>query len=163
MDVNNSSTCYTVRNGNLYLGRDTNFFLQANPEGSGWTNGNSVTLDDISKKINGVSVDYLPFEHDWTSIRYSLGDIPKDQTGNIIYGDLATKTSFLKNFQNDFSNNIYSVHQDVLQKRNELDNKMRDMYANNSDASIHFDNALYTNMLFTVIVTSVLYYLFVKL
>ena len=159
MAVNSGTTCYTAKNGNLYLGTSNNV-SDENPKDSGW-NG-TVTVDDISQKINKLSTAYLPFQNDWTNVRYSLGDIPKNQAGNIVYSDLATSKSFLADFQKDFSE-INEVHQDVLRNRNELDNKMRDMYSNQSDSQIIFDNTVYTNMLFTVITTSVLYYLFIKM
>lgn len=49
-------------------------------------------------------------------------------------------------------------------KRKDLDRKMREIYdEKNSDTYVMFDNSVYTNLAWTVLATSVLYYLFVKL
>lgn len=59
---------------------------------------------------------------------------------------------------------LLSDHLDVKKKRKELDLKMRELYEQEkSDVQIMHDNSVYVTFAYTVLATSVLYYLFVKL
>lgn len=68
---------------------------------------------------------------------------------------------------NDFSDthpDKVKQYRQMKRKRKELDNKMRELYENEyTDNQMMYDNSVYVNLAWTVLATSVLYYLFVKL
>lgn len=85
--------------------------------------------------------------------------------------------TLITNINNDITNSKYSTstnnvniinekYKSVLEKRQRLDNKMRELYANSrseNDMQIQTDSAVYGALLWTVLATSLLYYVFVKL
>ena len=112
---------------------------------------------------------------------YDIQKIDYYTTGNI-YTYLVTNTSSYSNlddFTQDLtdlsyalaSNDFSDIHPDKVnqyrvmkRKRKELDNKMRELYENEyTDNQLMYDNSVYVNLAWTVLATSVLYYLFVKL
>ena len=112
---------------------------------------------------------------------YNIEDIDYYTTGNI-YTYLVTNDSSYNNidvFTQDLtdlsyalaSNDFSDIHPDKVKqyrvmkrKRKELDNKMRELYENEyTDNQLMYDNSVYVNLAWTVLATSVLYYLFVKL
>lgn len=48
-------------------------------------------------------------------------------------------------------------------KRDALDRKMQSLYEQESDVTMRYDNSVYTTLIWTVMTTSILYYLFIKL
>jgi hypothetical protein len=63
-----------------------------------------------------------------------------------------------------FQNDISTTHKDVKELRNKLDNQMREIYnPDQQDPNILLDQSVYVTLVWTVLATSVLYYLFVKL
>ena len=61
-------------------------------------------------------------------------------------------------------NYIINQHENNKKKQNELDFKMRELYEEEkNDTKILYDNSVFLTMTYTVLATSLLYYLFVKL
>jgi hypothetical protein len=62
--------------------------------------------------------------------------------------------------------NLNARYKSVLEKRQNLDNKMRELYAisrSDNDIQIQTDSAIYGALLWTALATSFIYYVFVKL
>ena len=63
----------------------------------------------------------------------------------------------------EHSNAIKSKHSDIESTRNDLDKKMKYLYGNlKTDVDINHDGAVYTNVAFTILATTLLYLLFIK-
>jgi hypothetical protein len=61
------------------------------------------------------------------------------------------------------SNAIKTKHNEIENTRNDLDKKMRYLYGNlKTDVDINHDGAVYTNVAFTILATTLLYLLFIK-
>lgn len=151
------------------------------------TNYGNVTPLDASHcytKVSGVLTDSNDKPVDETKNYYTTisGDIVGD--GRLTYGDLKTKimTSPLDYTETEFVadltdlnllvngsydpsfNYIINQHENNKKKQNELDFKMRELYEEEkSDTKILYDNSVFLTMTYTVLATSLLYYLFVKL
>ena len=112
---------------------------------------------------------------------YNIEEIDYYTTGNI-YTYLVTNTSSYTNLDdftqdltdlsyalasNDFSDTHPSKvrdYREMKRTRRGLDRKMRELYENEyTDNQMMYDNSVYVNLAWTVLATSVLYYLFVKL
>lgn len=64
----------------------------------------------------------------------------------------------------DFNSNIKDKYKTINELRSELDNKMRDIYnPEDQDPYILHNQSVYMTLSWTILATSVLYYLFVKL
>ena len=118
----------------------------------------SGSLNLLKKMKNSYANDY--YEED---IKLINRDNP---------GGTATKMpSFNRKLSEPFSthNNIDidKKNEDILKLRAELDQKLQELYyTNNSLSSEHkvsYDTTMYTGILWTILATSVLYYVFVKL
>jgi len=127
-------------------------------------NGN-VTFDDIQTKINSGSYTFNPndFINDWKDLRTSLGDIPFDANDGTTIDMSGLTSSRLNTFHTEFDQTIRDKHKSILKKRNNLDNKMREMYGEKGDPDFNLDASVYSTMLFTIMTTSLLYYLFIKM
>jgi hypothetical protein len=82
--------------------------------------------------------------------------------------DLATDVADLSNGINNYTDTDYDKlitdHEEIKRKRNELDQKMRDVYeADNTDMAIMDNSSSYITLTWTVLAISLLYYLFRKL
>lgn len=157
--LNDDSICVSSMNGNVYS-KDTNtvyssgnlnytvfindFSLNSYDDGTGkmlYTYGNIYTR--LVEKAGGFNGNVAVFAHDLTDISAGL---------NVHSG-----------FNIDHPSNI-TKYKTMKNKRKELDWKMREIYdQSNSDVNLLFDNSVYVNLAWTVLATSVLYYLFVKL
>jgi len=61
-------------------------------------------------------------------------------------------------------NYLVNTHSNIKTKRNNLDMKMRELYENEyNDKQLLYDHSVYFTLAWTVLATSVLYYIFVKL
>ena len=66
-------------------------------------------------------------------------------------------------YKDQFNKSIRDKHKDVMKKRSDLDNKMRELYGEKGDPDLNINSSVYSTMLFTVLSTSLLYYLFIKI
>jgi len=126
--------------------------------------GTPITFSDIQNNQDFQSYNFDPntFMDDWRDLRTSLGDIPKTEDGNNI--DMSGLTSDkIGYYQGEYDENIRNKHKSILKKRSDLDNKMRELYGAKGDADFNLDSSVYSTMLFTVMTTSLLYYLFIKM
>ena len=61
------------------------------------------------------------------------------------------------------SSEMKTKHGEVKDLRNNLDKKMRELYNDNlNDVTIEYNSVLYTNLAFTILGTTLLYFVFVK-
>lgn len=105
--------------------------------------GEEVTYDDLRSKIMS-----LPLNYSETEFVADLTDLKRLVNG-----------SYDPSF-----NYIINQHENNKKKQNELDFKMRELYEEEkSDTKILYDNSVFLTMTYTVLATSLLYYLFVKL
>lgn len=108
--------------------------------------------------IASYNADPNSFMDDWRDFRTSLGDIQKNRDGTFI---LTSDT--LTHFDNEFEQTIRDKYKENAKKRNNLDNKMRELYGEKGDPDLNLDASVYSTMLFTIMTTSLLYYLFIKI
>lgn len=82
--------------------------------------------------------------------------------------NMITSSEFLTNdeYQTEY-NNILTQFQQIITLRQDLDMKLRELYSlNNSAGTIYktyVDSTVYSNILWTVLATSVVYFIFIKL
>ena len=70
----------------------------------------------------------------------------------------------INNYTDTDYNDLVTDHAEIKRKRNELDQKMRDVYeADNTDMAIMDNSSSYITLTWTVLAISLLYYLFRKL
>lgn len=124
-------------------------------------------------KITNIDLSGVSYYTDGSDNIYTTGNIYTKLVGDA--GTYSTVDEFAQDLV-DISNALISTdfsdyHPDQMskyksmkQKRKDLDNKMRELYANEyTDNQLMYDSSVYVNLAWTVLATSVLYYLFVKL
>lgn len=131
--------------------------------------GNDVTayLSCYNKSLRGKDI----CTDDTSDPQRSMNDIRKAiNQKQLTYGntDLATDVADLSNGINNYTDTDYDKlitdHVEIKRKRNELDQKMRDVYeADNTDMAIMDNSSSYITLTWTVLAISLLYYLFRKL
>lgn len=138
--------------------------------------------NDLLKDINGEIIDGLTLDNisnmvqgeDSVNILFTTGNIYAYLVDDVhnLNGNVASLKQDFTDLSyalasNDFSNihpDNVKQYRDMKRKRKELDNKMRELYENEyTDNQLMYDNSVYVNLAWTVLATSVLYYLFVKL
>ena len=122
---------------------------------------NQITFGDIRnhRDLSSYSFNPTTFLDDWLDFRTSIGTLKKDNEGNID----VSGSEMLKKYEDEYEKTIYEEHKKLLKRRNDLDNKMRDLYGATGDVDLNLDSSVYSTMLFTVMTTSLLYYLFIKM
>ena len=132
--------------------------------------GNDVSayLSCYNKGLRGEDI----CTDDTSDPKRSMNDIRNaiNQT-QLTYGsntDLATDVADLSTGINNYTDTDYDKlitdHVEIKRKRNELDQKMRDVYeADNTDMAIMDNSSSYITLTWTVLAISLLYYLFRKL
>jgi hypothetical protein len=159
------SVCFRIannqikdKNGAIFTG----ISYAALPEAYKNLSNNQIKFSDINNKFiassNNVS---LTFMDDWKDLRTSLGSIPIQ--GNNGYTMSGITSDNIQYFKDKFKTDIEDNHDNILRKRNSLDNKMRELYGQPNDADFNSETSIYTTMLFTVLTTSLLYFLFTKM
>ena len=132
--------------------------------------GNDVTayLSCYNKGLRGEDI----CTDDTDDPKRSMNDIRNAINGAILNYDtdidLATDAADLSNGINKYTDTDYDTlitdHKEIKRKRNELDQKMRDVYeADNTDMAIMDNSSSYITLTWTVLAISLLYYLFRKL
>lgn len=77
--------------------------------------------------------------------------------------DAVDLSTGINNYTGDYDQ-LVTDHEEIKRKRNELDQKMRDVYeADNTDMAIMDNSSSYITLTWTVLAISLLYYLFRKL
>jgi RecJ-like exonuclease len=114
---------------------------------STWSNEDKITKNHLLNYLNSQQPYYsstVEATADFTHFKNGVNQTATNQTGEY--------------------DTLLSNHLDVKKKRKELDLKMRELYEQEkSDVQIMHDNSVYVTFAYTVLATSVLYYLFVKL
>jgi hypothetical protein len=120
-----------------------------------------LSFDQISRRYNGSSVelDTEAITNDVLDFRTTMGTKIEGFSGGPNYYESNTLDEYIKKYDE----NIDSEHKKLLEKRSNLDNKMRDLYGAKGDPDLNLDISVYSTMLFTITTTSLLYYLFVKI
>ena len=132
--------------------------------------GNDVTayLSCYNKRLRGDDIctdDTSDPKRSMNQIRQKINETPLSYTGK---DELATDAADLSNGINNYTDTDYDKlitdHEEIKRKRNELDQKMRDVYeADNTDMAIMDNSSSYITLTWTVLAISLLYYLFRKL
>jgi hypothetical protein len=131
------------------------------------TNGNNVqgqTCSTTDKDINTVNNAYNKL------LTYTTSNRTNTLTGGDIYTLLNTHlTNPVSNEQYDASFNYIkqTYNNDIIKLRNELDTKMKELYLT-PDSRMYeykntYDSSIYTGILWTVLATTGLYFVFTKL
>jgi hypothetical protein len=158
--------CYTM-SGDLIYYRDNG---QPN-----FNKSNQVTTD-INSVIyslpNSVNIDNDSNRHYTYRIIYD-NLLTTNTAGYINYNeykqdilDLSAGIGMIKQngLKVDSMNYLVNTHSNIKTKRNNLDMKMRELYENEyNDKQLLYDHSVYFTLAWTVLATSVLYYIFVKL
>ena len=134
---------------------------------------NGIYSNYNDEVINSINLSGVSYYTDGSDNIYTTGNIYTKLVGDA--GTYSTLDEFKQDLV-DISNALISTdfsdyHPDQMskyksmkQKRKDLDNKMRELYANEyTDSQLMYDSSVYVNLAWTVLATSVLYYLFVKL
>lgn len=142
--------------------------------GTQWEGSN---FDDVSQNIyqeslNNMATTYgtdtnIYFGNIWGNILVSAYKTNAGPHADFNLQDISDVQLSFANIANDkWSGNddTLSQYRENKKKRTELDLKMQELYEfGENDRQIMFDNSVYTTLAWTVLATSVLYYLFVKL
>lgn len=128
--------------------------------GVGTTPPFDISFGKIVAEVSSASYNADPnaFMDDWKDFRTSLGDIGKNPDGSF-----SLTSNKLIHFDNEFEQSIRDKYKENAKKRNNLDNKMRELYGEKGDPDLNLDASVYSTMLFTIMTTSLLYYLFIKI
>ena len=133
------------------IGNDVTAYLSCYNNG---LRGDDICTDDTSDPKRSMN-----------QIRQKINETPLSYTGK---DELATDAADLSNGINNYTDTDYDKlitdHEEIKRKRNELDQKMRDVYeADNTDMAIMDNSSSYITLTWTVLAISLLYYLFRKL
>jgi hypothetical protein len=158
--VANDSVCFTVSDGQI---KDKNgISFTTLPDAYKNLANNQIKFSDIQDKINSSSNNIsLTFMDDWKDLRTSLGSIPIQTNGDYDMNRITSDN--IQYFKDNFKHDIEDKHDDIIRQRNNLDNKMRELYGEPNDADFNSETSIYSTMLFTILTTSLLYYLFIKM
>lgn len=156
--LNDDSICVSSKNGNVYS-KDTDTVYSGSLNYSAFINDLSLnTYDDgTGRMIYTYGNIYTRLVQKAGGFNGNIAIFAQDLTD--ISAGLNVHSGFIEEHPTNITN--YKAMKD---KRKELDWKMRELYdQSNSDVNLLFDNSVYVNLAWTVLATSVLYYLFVKL
>lgn len=143
----------------------------------------SSYYDDNVARVSDISSSFMPIYNASNLGSYDAVNKKYTYTFGNVYAHLigeANGVGKYDDFQQDLSDVYHAIYSNshfdadhtnkmneymnMKKKRKDLDRKMREIYdEKNSDTYMMFDNSVYTNLAWTVLATSVLYYLFVKL
>ena len=158
--LNEDSVCVSSMGGNVFV-EDTNNLYTGTLNYSDFINDFSLNSYDNG---DGTGTMFYTYGNIYTKLVSDAGGF----NGNIaIFAqdltDISAGLNVHSGFNSDHPSNI-TKYKTMKNKRKELDWKMREIYdQSNSDVNLLFDNSVYVNLAWTVLATSVLYYLFVKL
>lgn len=139
--------------------------------------------DDGTARVSDISSSFMPIYNSSNLGSYDAVNNRYTYTFGNVYAHLIGQSNGVGNyadFKQDLSDVYHAMYTNshfddhhttemdkyiaMKNKRKDLDRKMREIYdEKNSDTYVMFDNSVYTNLAWTVLATSVLYYLFVKL
>lgn len=135
------------------------------------------SLLDINTVYQGANVTDISNILGRTNANITWGDIKAKQL-SVTYRD-AFDDAKIRAIQQDISdlneslakqshnatyNEIVALQKENRSKRDNLDRKMQSVYETETlDVTMRYDNTVYTTLIWTVMTTSILYYLFIKL
>ena len=141
--------------------------------GGEWTGSNfsDVSENNYQNSLDNMATTYgtgnhIYFGNIWGNILVSAYNTNTGPHADFNLQDISDVQLSFANIANDqlASNATLSQYRANKKKRTELDLKMQELYEfGENDRQIMFDNSVYTTLAWTVLATSVLYYLFVKL
>ena len=153
---NENASCFKLDGVKTYKYNETGYSLY----------NNDNLLSDISASgvahagmgdLNGVSYNDILSSFIITGYETNINDYTKFEQ------DIIDLSGGLNN-RNHFNQDIQTNYKKVNDLRSELDNKMRDIYnPEDQDSYRLHDQSIYMTLSWTILATSVLYYLFVKL
>lgn len=133
------------------IGNDVTAYLSCYNEG---LRGDDICTDDTSVPKRSMN-----------NIRNAInGAILNYDTDIDLETDAADLSNGINNYTDTDYDKLVTDHAEIKVKRNELDQKMRDVYeADNTDMAIMDNSSSYITLTWTVLAISLLYYLFRKL
>lgn len=145
LNLFDACTTNLVNSGVLSVDTSTGSYFMVNPNAGicSVTNG-SISYDSLKTQINAAIVD--------------LSGTIITLNQNITNGNYTTTSTRITELKQMYNN--------MLDKRRKLDYKMQELYANSrsgNDMQIQTDSAVYGALLWTVLATSLVYYVFIKL
>lgn len=153
--LTNDTICVTISGSTVYQGSDVTG-TQLNLDNTYFQNYNHFTGNGGLKYYTYGNI-YTKLVSDAGGFNGNIAVFAQDLT------DISAAINVHSGFNTDHPTNI-TKYNTMKNKRKELDWKMRELYdQSNSDVNLLFDNSVYVNLAWTVLATSVLYYLFVKL
>jgi len=106
-------------------------------------------MNDSLKNIEDSNFQYAPIS--------KFGDIK-----TIVSSDLLTNPQYEANYMN-----IINQYNQIVSMRSDLDMKLRELYSLNNSTGIvnksYLDTTVYKNILWTVLATSIVYFIFMKI
>ena len=135
------------------IGNDVSAYLSCYRKG---LRGDDICTDDTHNSPNRSMKRIRQAINNATIPYNSITKFSQDVT------DLSTGIN--SNATTDNYDQLVTDHEEIKRKRNELDQKMRDVYeADNTDMAIMDNSSSYITLTWTVLAISLLYYLFRKL
>ena len=142
-----ASNCYTKASGVLY-------------------DSNDNAVDETKNYYTTISGDIVSADGSLTygALKSEIMSSPLHYSETEFIADLTDLKNLVNDSYDPSFNYIINQHENNKKKQNELDFKMRELYEEEkSDTKILYDNSVFLTMTYTVLATSLLYYLFVKL
>ena len=133
------------------IGNDVTVYLSCYNKG---LRGDDICTDDTSDPKRSMN-----------QIRQAINETQLSYDTNVdLQQDVADLSNGINNYTNTDYVKLITDHKEIKRKRNELDQKMRDVYeADNTDMAIMDNSSSYITLTWTVLAISLLYYLFRKL
>ena len=154
--LTNDTVCVTISGSTVYQGSDTTGTQITTIDDTYFQNYNHFTGNGGLKYYTYGNI-YTKLVRDAGGFNGNIAVFAQDLT------DISAAINVHSGFKTDHPDNI-NKDKTMKNKRKELDRKMRELYdQSDSDVNLLLDNSVYVNLAWTVLATSVLYYLFVKL
>ena len=133
------------------IGNDVSAYLSCYNKG---LRGEDICTDDTSNPQRSMN-----------QIRQAINETQLSYDTNVdLQQDVADLSNGINNYTDTDYDKLVTDHAEIKRKRNELDQKMRDVYeADNTDMAIMDNSSSYITLTWTVLAISLLYYLFRKL
>lgn len=137
-----------------------------------YTKVSGVLYDSCNNRVDVTKNYYTTISGDigngniltYNNLRANIISTVPGYSGNEYVADLTDLKRLVNGSYDPSFNYIINQHENNEKKQNELDFKMRKLYEEEkSDTKILYDNSVFLTMTYTVLATSLLYYLFVKL
>jgi hypothetical protein len=143
-------------------------------DGSFNDSNKELCRNSIDQYISSVNTSYTEYDTAFTLYK-NYPTTPNEETANNKLADLTTKLETLENkiinlkqnYDIDLTKDIVTKYQAIVDKRQVLDRKLYDLYTNeyNSSYSVKplVDSTVFIGVIGTVLASTMLYYIIVKI